>query len=107
MKEYIERGALLQKLAELYYESDPWSDVRLGLNMIKEVIENQPTADVQEVVNSKWLLERDQNGNPYCFHCSVCDDDFHHTGIKTASDFCPNCGAKTDKEIVDNEIFRI
>lgn len=56
------------------------------------------TAERQDVRRGKWLLEIDPNGNPYCFHCSVCDDDFHYTGIKTVYDFCPNCGAKMDKE---------
>lgn len=57
MKEYIEREALLQELAELYDNIDPrWQrgrDTRLGLTMAKKVIENQPTADVQEVVYCK------------------------------------------------------
>lgn len=55
-------------------------------------------ADAAEVIHGKWLLEREPNGKPYCYHCSVCDDDFHYIGITTASDYCPNCGAKMDKE---------
>ena len=53
-------------------------------------------ADVAEVRHGKWLLEREPNGEPFCFHCSVCESDFHHIGIKVASDYCPNCGAKMD-----------
>ena len=37
-------------------------------------------------------------GTPYCFHCSVCDNDFHHIGIMAATDYCPNCGTRMDKE---------
>lgn len=47
-------------------------------------------------VHGRWLLEREPNGKPYCFHCSVCDGDYHYIGIVTASDYCPNCGAKMD-----------
>lgn len=52
----------------------------------------------QGISRGKWLLEKEPNGKPYCFHCSVCDRDFHNTGIKTAYDYCPNCGSKMDKE---------
>lgn len=47
----------------------------------------------------RWVLEREPNGKPYCFHCSVCDDDFHHIGIMVAYDYCPNCGAKMDSSV--------
>ncbi len=51
-----------------------------------------------ERIKGEWILEREPDGTPYCFHCSVCDKDFHHIGIKTAYDFCPNCGADMRKE---------
>lgn len=53
-------------------------------------------ADVQEVKHGKWMLEREPNGKPYCYHCSVCDNDYHFIGIKTQYRYCPNCGAKMD-----------
>lgn len=54
------------------------------------------SADVAPVVHGRWILEREPNGKPYCFHCSVCDSYYHYIGIVTASDYCPNCGAKMD-----------
>ena len=54
------------------------------------------TVDAEPVRHGKWILEREPDGTPYCFHCSVCDDDFRHTGIKTKYKYCPNCGAKMD-----------
>lgn len=56
-------------------------------------LEDFPTADVAPVRHGRWILEREPNGKPYCFHCSVCDDDFHYIGITVAYDYCPNCGA--------------
>lgn len=44
-----------------------------------------------------WLLEKEPDGTPYCFHCSVCDPDFSRIDIKTASPFCPNCGAEMEE----------
>lgn len=51
-------------------------------------------------VHGRWILEREPNGKPYCFHCSVCDSDYHCIGIVVASDYCPNCGAKMDGRVV-------
>ena len=65
---------------------------------IIDEIENMGADDVAEVRHGRWILEREPDGTPYCFHCSVCDNDFHHIGIMTATDYCPNCGARMDKE---------
>ena len=59
-------------------------------------IEAAPIVDAVEVMHGRWILEREPNGKPYCFHCSVCDSDFQRIGIVVASDYCPNCGAKMD-----------
>lgn len=41
-----------------------------------------------------WILERELDGTSYCFHCSACDSDFQRTDIQSATDYCPNCGAR-------------
>lgn len=65
---------------------------------IADIINEQPTADVQEVKRGYWIPERDpdENNRIQCFHCSVCDDDFHYIGAFVATKFCPNCGARMD-----------
>ena len=97
MDEYIEREATIKLLRSLGSR-----DYRREKGTIQEAIkmvsfpEYTPSADVAPVRHGRWILEREPDGKPYCFHCSVCDDDFHHIGIVTASDYCPNCGAKMD-----------
>lgn len=59
---------------------------------IKDILVDE--AGYRKQSEGEWLLEREPNGKPYCFHCSVCDGDFHHIGIRVATKFCPNCGAK-------------
>ena len=59
-------------------------------------VERCATVDAVEVVHGEWILERTPDGKPYCFHCSVCDDDFHYIGVTTAYRYYPNCGAKMD-----------
>lgn len=67
---------------------------------IADIINEQPTADVQEVKHGHWIPERDPDeGNRIqCYHCSVCDDDFHYIGAFIATKYCPNCGARMDGE---------
>lgn len=66
---------------------------------ITDIINEQPTADVQEVKRGHWIPERDPDeGNRIqCYHCSVCDDDFHYIGAFVATKYCPNCGARMEK----------
>lgn len=91
MAKYIDREAFERFLMSETSEDDICDDCLQ--NMIDEMT-SFPTTDVAEVRHGKWLLEREPNGKPYCYHCSVCDDDFHYIGITMASDYCPNCGAK-------------
>lgn len=72
------------------------NDRNASVDALKALVEN---IDAEPVRHGHWILEREPNGKPYCFHCSVCDYDFHHIGIKSATDYCPNCGAKMGEMI--------
>lgn len=91
MAEYIKRDALMRRL-----ELTPLLENNELRDGVVDLVLKFPAADVVEVRHGEWVLEREPNGKPYCFHCSACDGDFHHIGIKTATDYCPNCGAKMD-----------
>lgn len=67
---------------------------------VEKAIVEAPTVDAVPVVHGHWILEREPDGKPYAFHCSVCDDDFHRIGNIVASDYCPDCGAKIDRKSV-------
>lgn len=69
----------------------------ISLTEVIDRIKEQDTVDTEPVKHGHWILEREPDGKPYCFHCSVCDNDFHHIGIMSATDYCPNCGAKMDE----------
>mgnify|MGYP003341893305 CR=1 FL=1 len=61
----------------------------------------------KENVRGHWILEREYDGKPNCYHCSVCDMDGSFVGIKVASHYCPNCGAEMDNEhILETEAIR-
>lgn len=93
MAEYIDRGTAIAKLTALEV-----TEPNATMEDAKRVLADIPDAEVVPVVHGRWILERDPNGKPYCFHCSVCDSDYHCIGIVVASDYCPNCGAKMGGE---------
>lgn len=89
-----------------YIDAEKLTDSIFDWDMIIEdlyyslckLVDDVPTADVQEVKRGYWIPERDpdENNRIQCFHCSVCDDDFHYIGAFVATKFCPNCGARMD-----------
>jgi len=90
-----------------YAFDDEGADLCLSINMenmwgfsydsVHTLINKAPTIDAVPVVHGHWILEREPDGTPYCLHCSECDDDFHNIAIKSATRYCPNCGAKMDE----------
>ena len=106
MARLIDADALMKRFYNYYdcvneftskngYRGDTLMDYEVAY-MIDNCIENAPTVDAVPVVHGWWLLERTPDGKPYCFHCSICDDDFSYIGITTAYKYCPHCGAKMD-----------
>lgn len=67
-----------------------------------DLIVNSKEIDAKPIVYAYWILEREPDGNPYCYHCSHCDPDFGYIGIKCVSKYCPNCGATMSERIEDN-----
>lgn len=62
-----------------------------------EIVQEQPTADVQPVIHGHWT------GIPkyadIAWQCSECK---HFTTMRY--NYCPNCGAKMDKENKDGKV---
>ena len=91
MAEYIERGALIEELKRRDF---------LPV-IVKHAIEAVPAADVAPVRHAKWVDN----------HCTACgmmpmgdemwkNRDFEPPLFERFMDYCPNCGAKMDKEEV-------
>lgn len=85
-KEYIERGALIDKISKL---KTGGIFTEVFKKVVLEIISNQPTADVQEVRNGKWIKSKNER------KCSLCGY-FYFTNTDTFN-FCPHCGAKMDE----------
>ena len=81
MKEYIEREAVRQ--------------AHIKASLTTRLIDAQPAADVVEVRHGRW-----EPGNPICPVCG--ENKFKDLDADVWADwqpkFCPNCGARMDKE---------
>lgn len=97
MAEYIEREALIDKLAkgairpvDIYTEG-----IMTGLGYALKVARELPAADVVEVVHEQWEFI----GNDYA-RCPNCGRTFEVRStpyfFARNNKFCPNCGARMD-----------
>ena len=97
MRRYIDAEELIKSLEKrrliLKYTIPVADALLIQGRVIREGIENAPTADVVEVKHGEWLL-----GKYKCMDrsvCSVCNSVYE--GGDTWN-YCPNCGAKMDGE---------
>ena len=66
-------------------------------------VEEAPATDVVEVRHGRWICINKRYGE---YECSVCHgmdsncSDYYGIQAVTEQEFCPNCGAKMDKEDV-------
>ena len=92
MKTYIERAAAMDAILGLTI-ADP--AVAQYADAVCYHLQNLPAADVVEVVHGKW-----EPGNPICPVCG--ENKFKDLDADVWADwqpkFCPNCGARMDKE---------
>lgn len=64
---------------------------------VKEWLDEQPTADVQEVKHGEWIYHPETFYTKSGFTCSVCKDPMWHShDVKQAFKYCPHCGARMD-----------
>ena len=61
-----------------------------------DLIDKCPTADVQEVVHAAWVWK--EFGDIYGGVVLCCSECLETEGAHMGYDYCPNCGAKMDKE---------
>lgn len=85
-KEFIERKALLAR-----YDAEHVGPP----GRARELMATAPAADVTPVVHGRWIEDHDYLKCPECSVMVKCDFTFFDIG---GWNYCPNCGAKMDKE---------
>ena len=99
MAEYIERGALIERLGKNLVACNPGTFSELCFADAIETVKHFPAADVAPVVHGRWIRPHWKNSN-YCYDCSECGGEAMHRDYQWAKDgiypICPNCGAIMD-----------
>lgn len=114
MARLIEADALKKAIM-----AEPWKEqinsVRLTVDYINIIIDEQPTVDAVEVVHGRWNIDDYDSGDPGYYsafievHCSECG---YELGAESGQygwcygdpfplNYCPNCGAHMDLEVKD------
>lgn len=88
-KKYIDRELLINEICKNRLMSK-----ELVAQKILHIINEQPTADVEEVRHGKWIRHEKEGEIFANYECSVCSA-YPTGGI--ISYYCPNCGAKMKK----------
>lgn len=94
MKEYIERAAAVKKFENYRRDCEEENDERAAQifeDCVSELMA-LPAADVAEVRHGKFNFLQEDMVWCYCGVCSVCRN------YVQAWNYCPNCGARMDKE---------
>ena len=97
MADYIEREALLTKIAKgtIITDNAYGMGIMAGVDAVTRMVLAQPAADVAPVVHGRWI--RTEDGDWECSNCKdsvvicVCGKD-----VTKKKQYCPNCGAKMD-----------
>lgn len=96
-KEYIDRGALMERLdrkkstitTQRYVEG--FND---AIMRFRSMVHSAPAADVVEVRHGEW--EKASEFMPI-YRCSICKErNLFKNGDNVFSNYCPHCGAKMD-----------
>lgn len=86
MAEYIDREAYIKTVKDI----PMWGSVAA---MMADCV---PAADVVEVKHGEWIWSEENE----CWVCRCCEMSAlnNYRGNSTASNYCPNCGARMDGE---------
>ena len=67
-------------------------------NYIEEFIDNAPTIDAEPVRHGLWIQSKTVPAYHYCSLCKVTHKMKRSCNVYVFTKYCPNCGAKMDKE---------
>lgn len=92
MSKYVNAADTAEKIAEKH-------GIRIA--DLCDTFADIPAADVAPMVHGRWICINKRYGE---YECSVCHgvdsncSDYYGIHAVTEQEFCPNCGAKMDKE---------
>lgn len=92
MAEYIEKEAAIDAVRGEFDECLVWDTSGLETaNLVENILDTLPPADVRPVKHGKWIEKQDKDGKTYGV-CSRCGYKQYAGNLK----YCPECGGKMD-----------
>lgn len=92
MTEYIEKEAAIDAVHGEFDECLVWDTSGLETaNVVENILDTIPPADVRPVKHGKWIEKQDKDGKTYGV-CSNCGYKQYAGHLK----YCPECGGKMD-----------
>ena len=101
MSDYIDRQAAIAYAISGRIRALPTSEDGedwIRTEEVKQSLLNVPPAEVEPVKHGRWTPVINGRGG---FECSICHSyaPSYQDGVEWLSLYCPNCGAKMEKEI--------
>ena len=98
MSKYVNAADAAEKIAEKH-------GIRIA--DLCDTFGDIPAADVAPVVHGRWTIAEDDYYGLNIVKCSVCHEEWCFEEGDDVFDlnyhYCPNCGAKMDKEVADDK----
>lgn len=102
MAEYIDKDKLLDELKESAEHHAENSREEQLLLRDRNIVRAQPAADVAPIIHAEWAHQYDDYFDWWeCTNCGYGGEGEMQfaEGVDVRTNYCPNCGAKMDKEV--------
>ena len=100
---YIDPYQLADKVDESMRNNPHEGKIALNHRLEHEhflrMIALMPSADVEPVVHARWIELGSDDTDDLRWMCSNCNEVLFESPVR--NNYCPNCGAKMDKENID------
>lgn len=90
LNDLISRDAAIKWFFRPYSNEESYSNLD-----IERALKAIPAVDAAPVVHGRWIFHEENGPMDAWLTCSVCGKE---NGIHEGNYYCPNCGAKMDKE---------
>lgn len=102
MADLIDRAALLEKLNR-FYGVEAGKPLSCNVIAALSAIDEAPAVDAEPVRHGRWVVPVPGDGDIFCSTCKKYAIWSLSMGYSLTK-YCPNCGAKMDKEVAESAV---
>lgn len=90
--------AIEKKRVFVFPNDDPAEVLQRQGKVILQAINDAPAVDAVPLIRARWFYPAPGDGDPVCTNCNCNLFYDMYYGEHRETPYCPNCGAKMDKE---------